>query len=167
MPPTLNEIFYQTVILECSLIESCRQNGKTAEHISSTGNDPLLSRSQAFEVFVNEVAQICDNTRGGSTITGVVILQGPEGPEYVFASNKVQPDGLQQTKCFLHDVFNLVAQNPGELAPKRLTKQVLWRILYFNLPRVGPYIYKLDRYLAECISDCQRRDSQDGECRRL
>ncbi|KAI8250141.1 hypothetical protein K4K58_010131 [Colletotrichum sp. SAR11_239] len=122
-------------------------------------NDSLTSQKQAFHCFVDKLAQVCDNKRGGEMVTALAVLNGSDHTKFVFASNERNDDELAETRDFIHSLLTLVGKNPASLKPKPLTKQVLWKILHFNMLRLNDYLNNLVKYLNECIADCDRRQS--------
>ena len=95
-------------------------------------------------------------------MTSFVVLKGLEGPQYRFASNQRNEVQLAQVVSFATDLLELVNSYPVTLKHKPLIKQVLWKILLFNLPRVGAYIKKLREALEDCLEDERRNPRQKG-----
>ncbi|OHE97159.1 hypothetical protein CORC01_07600 [Colletotrichum orchidophilum] len=154
-------LFYEPVVLEQALQVACRDGQEVFNGNPKVDNDSLATQAQVFRYFVEKLAQVCDNERGGKTVTSFAVLNSPEGPEFVFGSNDRDANELSETQQFAESLLTLVGQNPTGLKPKALAKQVLWKILLFNLPRVGIYLDKLGGYLHACIGDCDRREAPD------
>ncbi|KAF4918951.1 hypothetical protein CGCVW01_v008332 [Colletotrichum viniferum] len=150
-------LFYEPVVLEYALQIACRGGREVFNETPIMENDSLTSQKQAFHCFVDKLAQVCDNERGGKMVTAVAVLNGSDQTEFVFASNERTEDELAETRDFLHSLLTLVGKNPAGLKPKPLTKQVLWKILHFNMLRLNDYLNKLIKYLNKCIADCDRR----------
>ncbi|KAI8221939.1 hypothetical protein K4K54_007297, partial [Colletotrichum sp. SAR 10_86] len=150
-------LFYESVVLEYALQQACRRGRQVFNEVQAVENDPLATDVQIFHCFVEKLAQVCDNERGGKMVTAFSVLKGPDGPEFVFGSNERNEDELMEVQEFAESLLTMVGSNPAGLATKPLAKQVLWKILHFNLPRVQEYLGKLVRYLDECIADCVRR----------
>ncbi|KAF0318587.1 hypothetical protein GQ607_014138 [Colletotrichum asianum] len=150
-------LFYESVVLEYALQQACRRGRQVFNEVQAVENDPLATDVQIFHCFVEKLAQVCDNERGGKMVTAFSVLKGPDGPEFVFGSNERNEDELTEVQEFAESLLTMVGSNPAGLATKPLAKQVLWKILHFNLPRVQEYLGKLVRYLDECIADCVRR----------
>ncbi|RSL45002.1 hypothetical protein CEP51_016152 [Fusarium floridanum] len=155
--PARNREFYLPIILENALIEACRKSQAGFEREANNENDSLLTQEQAFHSFVYKLAQVCDNERGGSTITAFSVVKGDCGPAYIFASNLRTDKQLEETKEFVQSLLEYVRFNPENLNRKPFLKMVLWRILHWNLPRVDAYLGNLVRALSGCIDDCLRR----------
>ena len=130
--------------------ETCRA-GADVTHSSGFEYHENLSST---EIFLGKLAQICDSKRGGETITAVVCLKGRDGPEYILGSNARQGSDSSNCVSYLTDLLNYVIMNPDALQDKALRKQVLWRILEFNIGRVGLYLKALFETLERCIDNC-------------
>ncbi|KAJ3963133.1 hypothetical protein N0V92_000115 [Colletotrichum tropicale] len=150
-------LFYESVVLEYALQQACRRGRQVFNEVQAVENDPLATDVQIFHCFVEKLAQVCDNERGGKMVTAFSVLKGPDGPEFVFGSNERNEDELAEVQEFAESLLTMVGSNPDGLATKALAKRVLWKILHFNLPRVQEYLGKLVFYLNECIADCVRR----------
>ncbi|KXH32469.1 hypothetical protein CNYM01_01017 [Colletotrichum nymphaeae SA-01] len=155
-------LFYEPIVLEYALQVACRAGQDVFNGTPKVENDSLATQAQVFRSFVEKLAQVCDNERGGKTVTSFTVLEGEDGPEFVFASNHRDADELSETQQFAEDTLTLVGKNPTGLKPRPLAKQVLWKILLFNLPRLGIYLDNVGRYLDACIDDCDRRDASEG-----
>ncbi|KAH0438542.1 hypothetical protein CcaCcLH18_03249 [Colletotrichum camelliae] len=150
-------LFYESVVLEYALQKACRRGRQVFNEIQAVENDPLATDVQIFHCFVEKLAQVCDNERGGKMVTAFSVLKGLDGPEFVFGSNERNEDELTDVQEFAESLLTMVGSNPAGLAAKPLAKRVLWKILHFNLPRVQEYLGKLVKYLDDCIADCVRR----------
>ncbi|KAJ0297654.1 hypothetical protein COL516b_010506 [Colletotrichum fioriniae] len=154
-------LFYEPIVLEYALQVACRAGQDVFNGNPKVENDSLATQAQVFRSFVEKLAQICDNERGGQTVTSFTVLEGDDGPDFVFASNHRDADELSDTQQFAEDLLTLVGKNPTGLKPKALAKQVLWKILLFNLPRLGIYLDNAVKYLDACIDDCDRREATE------
>lgn len=160
--PARNREFYLPIILENALIKACRKSQAGFEREANNENDSLLTQEQAFHSFVYKLAQVCDNERGGNTITAFTVVKGDCGPEYIFASNLRTDKQLEETREFVQSLLEYVRSNPEKLNRKPFLKKVLWRILHWNLPRVDAYLGNLVKALSGCIADCLRRQDNHG-----
>ncbi|KPM45587.1 hypothetical protein AK830_g925 [Neonectria ditissima] len=161
---SVQEPLYSAITLEVALTNVCKQNDTNFDGSSLGESDTLMTQQQAFSCFVNKLAQVCDNRRRGKTTTSFVVLQGDTGPVYVFASNQRTEAELVQTQVFVSSLLRFVGDNATELPRRTLEKQVLWRVMSFNLPRIEQYLDGVNKYLDKCMEDCQRRGgSQDGK----
>lgn len=127
----------------------------------ATPMDALPSLLQIFQCFVNKLSLVCDNERGGRTVTAIAILQGKDCAVYVLASNCRTLLEQREVEVFLTKILHLVHQNPHQLERKALTKKVLWHMILFNIERVKAYLINLNRYLNECIADCQSSEQSN------
>jgi hypothetical protein len=149
--------------LHAAINETCKERNNI-KYASGTAN-PAASLPE-LEKFLCKLALICDTTKGGTTVTSLVCLKGRKGPEYVLASNQRKEGELKDTVAFLSDLLDLVAEaekpaatSKKSLIPKPLQKQVLWRILEFNAPRIGIYLKDLVSALEGCKSKSDAKGS--------
>lgn len=143
--------------------KSCREmkNITYTSGDSDTDNDRDLND---FQLFLCKLAQICDTSKGGDTITALVALKDANGPRYLFASNNRNEVQLQGTETFIRDLLDYVGINPENLGEKPMHKKVLWRILDFNFPRVEFYLKQVVIYIRKCSDKCHTHLAEDGEC---
>ncbi|KAM3458995.1 hypothetical protein MY3296_000142 [Beauveria thailandica] len=134
--------------------ETCRAGTEAAYSSGVAGQEESLSDT---ETFLCKLAQICDSQKGGDTITALACLTGRDGLEYILCSNSRQDSELNECVRFLTKLLNHVMMNPDKLQAKALRKQVLWRILKFNIGRVSLYLKALFVMVDMCINDCYTR----------
>ena len=141
------------LILLCCLLLSVDKSCKALHNVKYVSSNTTRGRRlHPFQIFLNKLALICDQQRGGNTITALVALKGSNGPAYHFASNNRQEEELKETKTFLTKLLGFVGTNPDRLAEKPLQKQVLWRILEFNYQRVDHYVRSVVNTSSECTA---------------
>ncbi|TQV90614.1 hypothetical protein IF1G_10766 [Cordyceps javanica] len=133
--------------------ETCRAGADAVYSSGATGQEESLSDT---ETFLCKLAQVCDSQKGGDTITALACLRGRHGLEYTICSNSRPDSELNECVKFLTKLLNYISMNPNALQPKALRKQVLWRILKFNIGRVSFYLKALFPIVAQCIDDCHR-----------
>ncbi|ORY66969.1 uncharacterized protein BCR38DRAFT_509234 [Pseudomassariella vexata] len=149
--PTALELLYQPIILENALNRVIKQY----RDVSGESRD-----SEGLSAFIS--GRISILRQQARTVTAIAILQGHEHTIYVVASNHRSVEELQKVKVFLARLLGLIHKNPNELQRKPLTKQIIWRILSFNFPRVKAYLDNLLRHLDACIADCKRREQSQS-----
>lgn len=141
------------LILLCCLLLAVDKSCKALRNVKYvSGNTTSDRRLSPFQIFLNKLALICDQQRGGNTVTALVALKGANGPAYHFASNHRQEEELIETKTFLTKLLSFVGTNPDRLAEKPIQKQVLWRILEFNYQRVVYYVRSVVNSSSECTA---------------
>ncbi|KAF9872551.1 hypothetical protein CkaCkLH20_10048 [Colletotrichum karsti] len=168
--PNHKQLLYEPIILEHALKESCRSHRILFSEPTAKPKNNLETQRQAFQSFVDKLSQVCDNRRGGDTVTSFAILKGRDGPKFVFGSNARNHNDLIEAQEFVQNLVEFVGENPEKLKEKPLTKRVLWRILLFNLPRVQAYLEQLSKSLKDCIKDSYRRQrsqTSSSELKRL
>jgi hypothetical protein len=113
-----------------------------------------------FQVFLCQLAKICNFKKGGDTETALIVLKGPHGgPEYNIASNRLN----ERAEAFLPSLLTYVGTNPEGINEKPLLKRVLWKILGFNSLRIHVYLNKLLEALDECIRQCIETDAEESD----
>ncbi|EWZ28425.1 hypothetical protein FOZG_17910 [Fusarium oxysporum Fo47] len=161
LDPLQRRLLYEPIVLEYAMIQSCNLTREEPESHATVDFDYLQSDSVAFRVLVNKLAQVCDNERGGNSVTALTILEGTNGPEFVFAASRKDEEETRATARFVTNLLQLAGQNPQNLSSDALEKRVLWMILAFNMPRITEYKDKLDKALGLCLEDHERRQSED------
>lgn len=162
LDPFQRRLLYEPIVLEYAMIQSCNLAREEPESHATVDFDNLQSDFEAFRVLVNKLAQVCDNERGGNSVTAMTILEGTNGPEFVFAANRKDEEETRATARFVTNLLQLAGQNPQNLSSDALEKRVLRMILAFNMPRITEYKDKLDKALGLCLEDHERRQSEDG-----
>ncbi|KAI8710922.1 hypothetical protein NCS52_01521000 [Fusarium sp. LHS14.1] len=161
LDPFERRLLYEPIVLEYAMIQSRNLTREEPESHATVDFDILQSDSEAFRVLVNKLAQVCDNERGGNSVTAMTILEGTSGPQFVFAANREDEEETRATTRFVTNLLQLAGQNPQNLSPDALEKRVLWMILAFNMSRIIEYKDGLDKALGLCLEDHERRQSED------
>lgn len=120
-------------------------------------NEALYSLEHAFRSLLCKLAQVVDNRKGGDTVTSFVALQEYGKTNFLFCSNQRREDDLKDTASFVKSLLVFIRDKPNGIGPKPLLKRVLWRIVLFNVPRIGFYLDALTKALEDCIADCGRK----------
>jgi hypothetical protein len=162
LTPQQLELLYEPIILEAALQKAGSLPTYTQESQSSQRYEADMPDLKAFQFFVNKLAQVCDNERGGDTITALAVLQGSRGPHYVFGSNAKDARGLETTKSFVQALLDLVGKNPEDLKTTALGKRTLWFILSFNIARLREYLQYLGMAVHECLESCRRKEEDES-----
>lgn len=157
LDPVALQQFYEPIVLEKALTVASLKHGVGFDESVVPQADSLLLPEQAYHTFLNKMAHICDNRRGGTTVTAFTVVEGSTGPIYFFGSNDRKEKELAETRQFIQSILNLTGKNPERFLERALVKKILWDILYFNMPRVAVYLKGIDKNLHECIQDCVRR----------
>ncbi|GJC82530.1 hypothetical protein ColLi_05368 [Colletotrichum liriopes] len=152
------QLFYLNTFFT-AVNESCKQMNNIVYSSANFDND---SNPTPFQAFLCKLAQICDSEKGPNTITALVALKAANGPGYLFASNNRKKPELDETKSFLSNLLDFVAKNPDKLAERPMKRQVLWRILEFNFPRVKWYLKQIAIFVDECIKECSGSQTDSG-----
>lgn len=140
--------------------ETCRAGADVTHSSGPACHEENLSDT---ETFLCKLAQVCDSKKGGDTITAIACLKSPDGePEYILSSNARQGSDSNNCVSYLKGLLNYVIENPDDLQLRALRKQILWRILEFNVGRVGVYLQDLLETVERCIGSCH-----EGDCKQL
>lgn len=159
-------LLYEPIILEEALLQLSSVTKELPDTDVAESWDDLSPDSEDFKVFVNKLAQACNNEQGGSTVTAIVVLQGSDGPEYVLASNQRSAEELDQTAEFLKRLLCVAGQSTEDLAKSMdLKDQILWLISSHNLVRLQAYRACLEEVLDRCLESQARQDGdhQNGK----
>ncbi|KAH7184568.1 uncharacterized protein B0J16DRAFT_267046 [Fusarium flagelliforme] len=164
LTPEQLEALYQPILLEDALHKAATfpTYPHESDNQSAGTYQAEMEDLEAFRFYVNKLAQVCDNERGGDTVSAIAILRGSAGPNYVIGSNFRDPGDLQMTKDFMQVLLDLMGKNPDKLQPKALRSRVLWFILSFNIPRLQEYLQHLSQAVQECRESCERREEVEG-----
>lgn len=160
------ESLYEPILLEDALHKAAAfpTHPHESDNQSAGAYQAEMEDLEAFQFYVNKLAQVCDNERGGNTVSAIAILRGSSGPNYLIGSNFRDPGELQMTKDFMQALLDLMGKNPDKLQPKALRSRVLWFILSFNVPRLQEYLQHLSQAVQECRQSCERREEVEGKC---
>ncbi|KAF4962941.1 hypothetical protein FSARC_9014 [Fusarium sarcochroum] len=161
LTPQQRQLLYEPIILECALQKTGNLPVYKPEGQPPSDYDEAMPDFQAFQFFVNKVAQVCDNERGGDTVTALAILQGSLGPHYVFGSNLKDENASNATRDFVQSLLDLVGKNPEDLNTTPLKSRALWLILSFNVSRLVEYLEFLKASADECLQSCRRREEDE------
>ncbi|KAG8354244.1 hypothetical protein FVEN_g7674 [Fusarium venenatum] len=154
-------VLYEPIVLELALQKAGTFPTYPHEKQSTVKYEAEMPDFEAFQFYVNKLAQVCDNERGGDTISALAILQGSVGPNYVFGFNSKDTRGLKTTQNFVQALLDLVGKNPDDFQTAALGKRVLWFILSFNIPRLKEYLQCLSEAVQECLKSCKRLEEDE------
>ncbi|KAK8044988.1 hypothetical protein PG993_005012 [Apiospora rasikravindrae] len=129
-----------------------------------------------YASFVYKLAHVCDNTKGGPTVTSFMVLRGDNGADsihYWFASNQRSRDELDETKTYVERLLKKVAQlsttsqrqSPiqGQSPTRRQSPHdaLLRDVLRFNTPRLALYLKTFHSRMKECLERCTKSLSEE------
>ncbi|KAL2259065.1 hypothetical protein VTK26DRAFT_7391 [Humicola hyalothermophila] len=145
---------YETLIFLCCLTSALRSRNRTKAPDLEGMTD--MEPREAFRCFVNKLAQVCDNQRGGNTVTAFAILQ-PGRIEYRFASNRRTNEELHQTSRYVEDLLTTLGNASPQVfqdATQRLAlfSEIMGKVLAFNRPRLRFYLSALCENVELCIN---------------
>ncbi|KAL7920381.1 hypothetical protein ACQKWADRAFT_298857 [Trichoderma austrokoningii] len=156
--------FYEPILLE-AVLKKIRPTGFSAtQHEPNTMNDNADSAEQTFKCFVNRLAQVCDNIRGsyGATVTGIAVLEEPEGIHYIVGGNNRKKSELKNVEDFVKQLLKMMSKSKKKPTNTAfpIQREALWHILRFNKQRIKYYLAGAVKHLEECIKDYDRRHAQ-------
>ncbi|KAF7560082.1 hypothetical protein G7046_g4075 [Stylonectria norvegica] len=159
--PKVKRRFYEPIVFTRALTVIARSNGSS--HTPEPTETPP-TEEERFRSFVNKLANICDNVKGGDSVTSFAVLEHDQGVTYVFGCNQLKPSGLRATTDFVERLLGKIA-GVSELKPDarvRAERGILPLVLAFNRPRVERYIGGLQQYIGVCLDACPRlTDDED------
>lgn len=151
----LKRRFYESIVYEKSLMNAC-PSGPERSPNSLTG-DLDGSIENAFHGFLNRLAQVCDNKRGGTTVTAIKVLQDFDCVRYFLGSNQRDEQDLTQVKEFVTRLMKVI--NKSDHKARKTSslpfRSALWLVLEFNLPRIKVYVKILATWLNKCLESSQ------------
>ncbi|KAK3385820.1 hypothetical protein B0H63DRAFT_187846 [Podospora didyma] len=157
---SISRRFYEPAVLYACLtkVHVMHKSTKAPDLETTAGK----SNREAFYIFVDKLAQICDSKRGGDTVTAVAVLQHGRF-EYRFTSNKRSQTALDETTEYLTDILQTLGEASdyeiidGSSHQEAISALLLEKILKFNAPRIRFYVKVVVKSLEYCI----RSASQD------
>lgn len=156
--------FYEPILLEAALKQTRPRVFSVTQHEPNTMNDNANSAEQSFKCFVNRLAQVCDNIRGGNgaTVTGIAVLEEPEGIHYIIGANNRKKLDLEELEDYVKQLLKIISKATEQPANQTLPvqREALWHILSYNKQRIEYYLAGAIEYLEECIKDYDRRHSE-------
>jgi hypothetical protein len=151
--------FYEPMVLLLALNQAYSHNRKPRTQ-DWTPEVPQ-SAEHDFHRFVDKLAQLCHNERGGGSITAFVVLKLPSHIQYQFASNQRKEDDLIRVRGYIDSILRILGEASTDTL-MGMVSPILRKCLVFNRPRVQQiYVKKLEIETANCITDCQRKNSED------
>lgn len=117
------ELLYQPMVLENAL--NCVFNQYRQDHDEplATPMDALPSLLQIFQCFVNKLSLVCDNERGGRTVTAIAILQGKDCAVYVLASNCRTLLEQREVEVFFNQNSSLGSSEPTPTGAESINQE--------------------------------------------
>lgn len=154
--------FYEPILLEAALKQTRPRVFSATQHVPNAMNDNADGAEQSFKCFVNRLAQVCDNVRGGhgATVTGIAVLEEPEGIHYIIGANNRKD--LGDVEDFVKQLLKIISKATEQPTNQTLPvqREALWHILKFNKQRIEYYLTGAIKYLKECIEDYDRRHKE-------
>lgn len=156
----LRNRFYEPIVLLLALTQACMHN-YTHKILDQISDAVPQTSEQLFHDFVNKLAQICDNKRGGNTVSALAVLQFPDRVQYRFASNQRTKDELRLVKSFMTDILTtLKMSDPGSARTAQAANTaILKKIVAFNRPRLQMYVRALHTHSETCLGSLKPTDT--------
>ncbi|KAK7976523.1 hypothetical protein PG989_014986 [Apiospora arundinis] len=129
-----------------------------------------------YTSYIYKLAHVCDNKKGGTTVTSFMALRGDDGADsvhYLFASNQRDENELKETKAYVERLLKRVSQlssasqrqspTQGQSTAQRQSPHdvLLREVLQFNTPRLVLYLKNLHSRLEECLGRCANRLTEE------
>jgi hypothetical protein len=137
--------------------------GSTPNAYRSDGDQSLTP----FQKYLCKLAEVAQTEKGGETISALVCLRHPDeeggGAKFLLTSNHRRDDRLAKTTEFLHGLLEYAARNPDNLNQKPLQKQILFRVIEFDIGKFRCYLQLLLVALDGCIRECEYDTRSTGE----
>lgn len=165
-PRQRKRLYEAIVMLVC--LTAAYVDGQSAEATESEITVPR-SRKRIFQCFVNKLAQICDERRGGETVTAFAVLQ-PGNVQYCFGCNDRNATALERVRSYIADLLSLIgAANPDDVkkatrdSSTPLFSQVLQKIVRFNRPRIQRYLSTLAKSVESSLDQISQEEYDEGK----
>lgn len=143
--PKLRRRFFEAVKFEEALSRACELDPISLGRVSvDPPHDPSDDAEQAYKSYVNKLAHVCDTKRGGTTVTGVAILQDVDRVIYVIGSNERSPADLADLVQFVNSLF--------DLAQSAQFTDIFHHILKHNRPRIRSYLSRMPDEIDKCVA---------------
>lgn len=155
--------FYEPVVFLRALTEACPHHQPESE---DDDDDVLpLEREKtplrAFHRYLDRLAQVCDSSRGGATVTAIAAVATPSHVHYRFGSNQRKPLELERTRNYITEILQMLGRtNIAQLDSIR--PELMRRVLTFTEPRITVYMRTLYTKSLECLSLYQNSSSSTG-----
>ena len=151
--------FYEPIVLLDALNATCQKKPYNDPDPSS---DPTRSPERTFQCFVNKLAQLCDNEKGGETVTAFTVLQHPDHIEYRFTSNQRDTDDFIRTQNFTTSILHILG-NMEKREKQSVISDILRTSLSFSRSRVMVYVRLLKDQAVLCMSACKVENTIECE----
>ncbi|KAK0724492.1 hypothetical protein B0H67DRAFT_641030 [Lasiosphaeris hirsuta] len=167
LPASLRKRFYEPVVFFTCISDIFAAHNST--EIPEQETVVPRSPKQTFVHFVNKLGQICDNKRGGNTVTAFAVLQ-PGVIEYRFASNRRSRESLENVQAYVASILEILS--PGQASDAEVSKaddqsklfeRILRVVLDFNRLRVEYYARTLVQQLDFCIENSAIQNTAEGD----
>ncbi|ROT39949.1 hypothetical protein SODALDRAFT_332098 [Sodiomyces alkalinus F11] len=154
----LKRRFYESIVFGVALKNIFHNNFEVSDRTPNSEPDANEGAEQAYHRFVYRLAHICDNEKGGSTVTAIAVLEEPDCIRYLVGSNERKGQQEVEVKDFLTKILRMVGKWDHQATDEHTTLcTALFRsILQFNLPRIKAYLAHLAKALDLCIDHCDR-----------
>ncbi|KAM0441064.1 hypothetical protein ACHAPT_000369 [Fusarium lateritium] len=151
--PKQKRRFYEPIVLFKALTDINHEEGSLG--LPETPTRPR-TEEQRFHQFIHRLASVCDNTKGGKTVTSFAVLEHEDRFVYVFGCNQVCDTVLLATQRFVAQLVRNLSgfDQLGEDARAPVRSALLEMILVFNMPRLDYYLKSFKRQLKACLELC-------------
>ncbi|KAK7404117.1 hypothetical protein QQX98_010075 [Neonectria punicea] len=152
--------FYEPIVLFKALNDISRDQGnvRSPDHPQKPQNE-----AERFRLFLDKIASVCDQKRGGDNVTAVTVLDQEDAFLYVFACNQASTPGLLKKASFLSSLLNKVSGYKGlnTTEKTKAREKIVNFILIFNRPRIELYLNGLREELRNCLKSCEQRSQHE------
>ncbi|KAK7430186.1 hypothetical protein QQZ08_003371 [Neonectria magnoliae] len=149
--------FYEPIVLFKALNDISRDQGnvRSPDHPQKPQNE-----AERFHLFLDKIASVCDQKKGGATVTAVTVLDQEDAFLYVFACNRVSAAGLLKKVGFLSSLLTKISgyKDLNTTEKTKAREDIVNFILVFNRPRIEVYLNGLRDDLRDCLKSCEQRN---------
>lgn len=153
--------FYEPLVL----LHVLDPNGerRTPRRAVDVTDTPDMELRELRRTFLDQLAYVCDNTKGGDTVTAMALEAQPSGVIFWVASNSGVSTG---TTSFLRKVLGTLQGLTlcrTESARNFIEDEVSQMCIEFGLRRVKVYQTLMRKPLQRCLATLRRSGESEGE----
>ncbi|KAH8886957.1 hypothetical protein GQ53DRAFT_844516 [Thozetella sp. PMI_491] len=164
----LRNRFYEVLLFYQCLDRIYARNGSAGPPPPERAPNANQPDKWLFRAVTNKLAQLCDSSKGGDTVTAFAILNLPSGIHYVFGSNHRMEPALVKTRTYINEILHYVGRySPEELRRKDRSSEILRKLLIFVRGRAGDYARIIHEKADSCIETCRARGGEGTDALEL
>lgn len=161
----LRSRFYEPLILLHILDRNGGQRISRCPSVEAV--DSELDLRELRRTFLDQLAYVCDHTKGGDTVTAIALELGPSGVTFWVASNN---NPSKDTISFLQrtlEILRSLASSQIERSKSIIEDEIAKTCIEFNLKRIHAYQTIMRKPLQLCLESLKGSKALEGKCLKL